>query len=79
MNSVVIVAQRYSSNLTTQKWWVQILRGAGLFFSLSLSTVVESLMKVPRGGATLLIFLFKICGSLDIIVSVTGQGRFSFR
>ena len=58
MNSVVIAAQRYSSRLTTKKRWVQILRGAGLF-SLSLFTLVESLKKVPRGGATLLIFLLK--------------------
>ena len=42
----------------TERLWVQILLAAGLF-SLLYPISSASLIQVPHGGATLLIFLFE--------------------
>ena len=51
-----IIAQRWSTRLMTERSWVQIPPGVGLFFS-SLSYQKCVLNQVPCGGASLLIFL----------------------
>ena len=51
-----VVAQRKSTRIVTERSWVQIQPGAGLF-SLIYPHSSVSLIQVPWGGETLLIFL----------------------
>ena len=48
-----VVAQQKSVCLVTERSWVRIMPGAGLFSPLSSA----SLIQVPQGGATLMIFV----------------------
>ena len=52
-----VVAQWSSARLKKERLWVQIPSSAGLFFSLLCAISSASLIQVPCGGATLLIFL----------------------
>ena len=51
-----VVAQQYSVRLITERSWVQIPPGAGLFFSSLYPLSGASLILVPQWGATLFIF-----------------------
>ena len=53
----MVLAQRWSAYLMTERLWVRIPPVDGLF-PLLYPTSSTSYIKVPRGGATLLIFLF---------------------
>ena len=56
LKSAVVVAQQLSTRLMTERSWVRILQGAGLF-SLLYRISSAFLIQVPHGGATLLIFI----------------------
>ena len=60
-----VVAQWWRTLLVTERLWVRIPQGAGLF-SLLFPLSSASLIQVPRGGATLLIFLQKICRAMQL-------------
>ena len=50
-----VVAQRYSTHIITERLWALILPGSEIF-SLLYPLSSESLIQVPRGSETLLIF-----------------------